>query len=148
MPIMDGLEATRRIRQYPGGMDTAIIALTASALNDDRRVVMESGVNDFLSKPCGEEELLQKIQACLNLSYLYEGTEAADAVAIEDLRQGVPAGLVGALQLAIQNGDKGRLDQLIEQIGEQNGPVSDALKDLADRYEYEALTRLLEGAAV
>jgi hypothetical protein len=52
------------------------------------------------------------------------------------------------LQLAIRNGEKDRLDQLIEQVGEQNVAISQVLKDLAERYDYEALTHLLEGAAV
>jgi PAS domain S-box-containing protein len=158
MPVMDGVEATRRIRQHPGGTETAIIALTASAMDEDRRAIMQSGVNDFVSKPCQEHELLQKMQACLNLSYLYDGTEAPrndsgaalgsdpKSAAIEDLLQELPPDFARDLQLAIQNGDKGRLDQLIEQVGERDVAVSNALKDLADRYEYDALSRLLEGA--
>jgi PAS domain S-box-containing protein len=158
MPVMDGLEATRRIRQHPGGTEIAIIALTASALNDDRHAIMQSGVNDFLSKPCQEDELLQKMQACLNITYLYDDAAAprndsganagsgSKSAAIQDLLQEMPPELARDLQLAIQNGDKGRLDQLIEQVGEWDVAISHALKDLADRYEYDALTRLLEGA--
>jgi CheY-like chemotaxis protein len=160
MPVMDGLEATRRIRQHPGGTETAIIALTASALDEDRRTIMQSGVNDFLAKPCPENELLQKIQGCLNLSYLYDDTEAPrndsganpgsdpKSAASLDALQELPPELARDLQVAIRNGDKGRLDQLIEQVGERDVVVSNALKDLADRYDYDALTHLLEGAAL
>src|SRR3569623_1376371 len=52
MPVMDGLETTRRIRSLPRGQETAIIALTASAMEENRRAAMESGVNDFLSNAC------------------------------------------------------------------------------------------------
>jgi archaellum component FlaC len=62
--------------------------------------------------------------------------------------EALPPELVGDLQLAIRNGEKDRLDRLIEQVGEQNAAVSQALKDLAERYDYEALAHLLEGAAV
>src|SRR6202035_763644 len=75
MPVIDGLEATRRIRQQPGGTETVIIALTASSMHEDRCVVMQSGVTDFLSKTCQEDELLEKMQTHLNLSYLYDGTQ-------------------------------------------------------------------------
>ncbi|HXB73850.1 MAG TPA: response regulator [Candidatus Acidoferrales bacterium] len=159
MPVMDGLEATRRIRQHEGGAEPVIIALTASAMSDDRRVVMQSGVNDFLSKPCQEDELLQKMQAHLKLSYLYDGTlydgteaprnDSGAALGSDPISvpvQELPAELAGDLRLAIGNGDKGRLDQLIEQVGERDSALSLALKNLADRYEYDALTYLLEGA--
>jgi PAS domain S-box-containing protein len=161
MPVMDGLEATRTIRQRRGGAETVIVALTASAMYEDMLVVMQSGVNDFLSKPCQEDELLQKMKVHLNLSYLYGGAEAlrndsgtapgsgpkpvsdSKSMSIEDL----PPELVGDLQLAIRNGEKDSLDRLIERVGERNVAVSQALKDLADRYDYEAIEHLLEGAA-
>jgi PAS domain S-box-containing protein len=156
MPVIDGLEATRRIRQEPGGTDTVIIALTASAMHEDRSVIMQNGANDFLSKPCQEDELLEKMQTHLKLGYLYDHTEAPrnDSVAARGSdpksapMQELPPELVGDLQLAIRNGEKDRLDQLIEQVGERNVVISRALKNLADSYDYDALTHLLEGAAL
>jgi PAS domain S-box-containing protein len=79
MPGMDGLEATRRIKADPRGKDTAIIALTASVMDDDRRAVSLSGADDFLAKPCHEDELLEKIRALLNIAYDYEEMAHAEA---------------------------------------------------------------------
>jgi PAS domain S-box-containing protein len=156
MPVMDGLEATRRIREQPGGAATTIIALTASALDEDRREAMKRGINDYLSKPCQEDELLRKIQAHLNLRYLYDdvgeswrdtgdipGSDSGSAAVRE-----LPPALIGNLRLAILNGEKDRLDQLIEQAGEWNAAASHALKNLADKYDYDALARLLEEVEV
>jgi PAS domain S-box-containing protein len=155
MPIMDGLEATRRIRLQPGGAETVIIALTASALDEDRRVVMQSTMNDYLPKPCPEDELLEKIRAQLNLSYDYDDTEtprsgSSGAASGSNLtsvtNQELPLELAADLQVAIRNGEKEQLDRLIEQTGEWNTLVSLALKDLADKYDYDGLIHLLEGS--
>ncbi|MCC5877092.1 MAG: response regulator, partial [Candidatus Sumerlaeia bacterium] len=53
MPVMNGIEATRRIRDYEGGSTrhTPIIALTANAMAEDRQACFEAGMDDFLPKP-------------------------------------------------------------------------------------------------
>jgi signal transduction histidine kinase/ActR/RegA family two-component response regulator len=61
MPIMDGLEATRRIRQLPGGQEIPIIAMTANAFAEDKRACLESGMDDFLAKPVGPDILFDKL---------------------------------------------------------------------------------------
>jgi two-component system CheB/CheR fusion protein len=59
MPVMDGLEATRRIRSSPDGRISAtkVVALTAYAMPEDRERVFEAGVDDLISKPIEIEEL-------------------------------------------------------------------------------------------
>ncbi len=71
MPVMDGLAATRVIRSTQSQKETVIIALTAGALDDDRQAVLRSGADDFISKPCREDDLLEKIARHLKLSYEY-----------------------------------------------------------------------------
>ena len=59
MPEMDGLEATRRIRELPSrsGRRPWIVAMTASAMDSDRQAAMDSGMDDFVGKPVRVEEL-------------------------------------------------------------------------------------------
>jgi CheY-like chemotaxis protein len=57
MPEMDGLEATRRIRERTGGVRPQIIAMTANAMSGDRELCLEAGMNDYISKPVRESDL-------------------------------------------------------------------------------------------
>ncbi len=65
LPIVDGYEATRRLRQLPQGRDLPIIALTANALQGDRERCLEAGMNDYLAKPFKRNELQQILQRWL-----------------------------------------------------------------------------------
>jgi len=154
MPVMNGLEATRRIKADPRGKDTVIVALTASAMAEDRRSAAESGADDFLSKPCREEDLLEKMRALLNITYDYE--EQSDAEAGADV--GVPAlgaaglgqlppALIEELRNATFSGNVRRLNELILNIRQTaDAGSANVLQQLADRYEYDALMQLLEEA--
>ena len=71
MPVMDGHEAIRRIRAMPGGKEPKIIAVTASAMDDNRQELMEIGADDFIGKPFREAELFHKIHAHVGVEYEY-----------------------------------------------------------------------------
>jgi len=153
MPVMDGLEATRRIKAEPRGKETIIVALTASAMDDDRRAAFQSGADDFQGKPCREDELLEKIRTLLNVAYDYEelsatGGEAVGGVAaLSAVLSQLPLQLVEELQKATTMGNKKLLDKLILRVPEAaDAKSAQALQELADRYDYDALTRLLEEA--
>ena len=61
MPVMDGYEATKKIKQSPQGQGTVIIALTASTWEEKREGILAAGCDDFLSKPFEEKVLMDKI---------------------------------------------------------------------------------------
>jgi PAS domain S-box-containing protein len=71
MPVMDGHEAIRRIRALPAGEQSKIIAVTASAMDENRKELMEIGADDFISKPFREAELFQKIHVHVGMEYVY-----------------------------------------------------------------------------
>jgi CheY-like chemotaxis protein len=62
MPGVDGLEATRRIRQLPAGRSTVpVIAITAQALAGDEQRCIDAGMNDYITKPIDRARLLSKL---------------------------------------------------------------------------------------
>ncbi len=65
MPVMDGLEATRRIRQIPALRALPIIAMTANAMKTDVQACLSAGMNDFVSKPIERGALVQSLRRWL-----------------------------------------------------------------------------------
>ncbi|MGR8931550.1 MAG: transporter substrate-binding domain-containing protein, partial [Gammaproteobacteria bacterium] len=61
MPVMDGYEATRQIRQLPRFGDLPILAMTANAMAGDREKVLAAGMNDHIAKPINVTELFQTL---------------------------------------------------------------------------------------
>ena len=156
MPIMDGYEACRDIKATDEGRRTAVVAVTASAFDDTQQRVFQAGVDAYLRKPFQEHELFEVIRTCLPVQYLYEGDTAAPVVmpaCAETLGSaGVAAGmaalppdLVEALRQATNRADLHRLRGLIREVEKRSPQVAAHLLELANRYQYVALNRLLEG---
>jgi len=153
MPLLDGLEATRLIKARPEGRSTAIVILTASALDEDRRMVAASPADGFLAKPCRAEDLFDKMRALLDIDYEYEedNGEGEAGGSLPVLHAGtlkdLPLPLAEDLRTATLTGNKRRLDQLIGQVRESaDVAAANTLQQLANRYDYDVLTQMLEEA--
>jgi CheY-like chemotaxis protein len=66
MPIMDGLEATRRIRMLPGGKKVTIIAMTANVFKEDIDRCKDAGMDDHIGKPINYDDLFKKLRVIFN----------------------------------------------------------------------------------
>ena len=62
MPVMNGFEATRRIRQIEEYKETPIVALTAFAMKGDREKCLDAGATDYIPKPIDSQEFIQKVK--------------------------------------------------------------------------------------
>lgn len=72
MPMLDGFEMTRRLRQISTLKNTIVIASSASVLTQDQAKSLEAGCDDFLPKPIEVEKLLMRLQKFLKLEWIYE----------------------------------------------------------------------------
>jgi PAS domain S-box-containing protein len=156
MPIMDGYEACRDLKATDEGRKTSVVAVTASAFDDTRQGVFEAGVDAYLRKPFKEHELFEVIRTCLPVQYIYEGDAASPGLAPagqetlgpDAIATGIaalPPDLVAAMRQATVCADLRRLRDLIREVEKSSPQVAAHLLDLANRYQYVALSRLLEG---
>ena len=147
MPGMGGLEAIRRLRALAPGKRIPIIAVSASAFEDDRRQALSAGASDFLSKPFREHELLEKVRAILGIEYLYlaksshpndesGGPEAASTVSS---RLPLPAATVEQLRHAANSADYERLLELLDALASTDPESAAALRKLVEQFDYPAL---------
>ncbi|WP_293350370.1 MULTISPECIES: PAS domain S-box protein [unclassified Microcoleus] len=72
MPVMDGWEATRRLRQLPELKDAVILALSASVYETTRQKSILAGCDNFVTKPIQTNDLLELLRLHLRLEWIYE----------------------------------------------------------------------------
>ena len=143
MPVMDGHEATRRIKATPQGQQTIIIALTASAFEDERERVLVEGCDDFVRKPFREDEIVDRLVQHLGVRFVYEG--AADEQAKPQQPQetldlaGLPVAWLADLRQAAIEADADHIAALAEQIREQRPAQASALVELVSNFDYDAI---------
>jgi len=150
MPVMDGYEATRRIKSTHKGKDVPVIAVTASVFEDKRKDVISAGLDEYLRKPFRPEELFAVLKNVLDIEYVYSDSSetrqkksAKKQITAEDISS-LPEKLVTGMKEAVENGDTAKLKDYISIVEEIDPEVGGGLKLLADRYNYDKLLKLLE----
>ncbi len=152
MPIMDGHEATRRIKAEARS-GVKIIALTAHAFEEDRTRILAAGCDGFIRKPFKEHEILEAMREHLGVRYIYEtGDFRSEAGAMaehpEDLSTDALAALdpelPTALKQAIIHGSPDRITRVIEKIRESDPTLADALEKRANGFEYVRILAMIQ----
>ena len=156
MPVMDGYEATKQIKAQLQGQATVIIALTASAFEEERRGVLAAGCDDFMRKPFREQVLFDKIGQHLGVEYVFDTTQQADSSASSDVSEGdststlkdhlaqMPVDWIDQLgQAAVECSDDMILD-LIEQIPQEQAPLAITLREYAEGFLFEKISELTQ----
>ncbi|MDM8542931.1 cache domain-containing protein [Desulfococcaceae bacterium HSG9] len=152
MPVMDGEEATQQIKSTTKGQATAVIALTASVLDEERSVVLSAGCDDFVRKPFREAEIFDAMHKHIGVRYIYEELPENPEVTTDDdvltpeALSGMPAHLLKRFHQAVINLDMELIESLADRFREQNAALADALEESASNFEYDRLTKSVEEA--
>jgi PAS domain S-box-containing protein len=152
MPGMDGLAAIRRLRANEPQRRIPIIAVSASAFEDDRRLALAAGASDFLGKPFREHDLLEKLRAGLGLEYVYlawtpheagEPGGPGDALAGSG-RRPLPVETARRLRLAADSADYDRIIEILDAMASTAPETAAALRRIAERFDYPGLLERIE----
>lgn len=152
MPVINGYIATQQIRATEAGKNVIIIALTASAFEEDRYASIQAGCNDYLAKPFTETALFDKMARYLGVRYLYSPESTSDlhrpSLAPQPLTpqnlQVMPSNWIQQMHEAALDLNDAKIYELIDQIPQKQQPLADSLKYLVDNFQLEAIATLTE----
>jgi signal transduction histidine kinase/CheY-like chemotaxis protein len=149
MPIMNGYDATQRIKSHSEGQSTVVIALTASTLEEEKAVVLAAGCNDFTRKPFSESTIFDKMAQYLDVRYIYETPEvekSSNALPIVKLTpeqiEGMPEDWWLLLSDAAAVIDSHRIAQLVAQIPEEHHTLAQFIQNQVDNFDFDRLMSL------
>lgn len=146
MPVMDGLEAARRIRKLPGGSEVKIVAVTASAFQEQRAEMLEAGMDDFVRKPYRSSEIYDCLSRQLGVSYVYDGASetAGEPITLtHEMMRVLPEALRTELAGALESLEGERIDQAIRRVGEYDNALQQMLARLVATYDYPVILKAL-----
>jgi CheY-like chemotaxis protein len=148
MPVMDGLEATRRIKSTRAGTETRIIAITAHAYEEERREILAAGCDDVIRKPYHDIEILDALTKHLGVRFLYEGERLTPAVtqldvaALADLSDD----LLKAWEQALSRIDLEAVEQAITATFAHDPGLAEALAAEARGIQFVRILRMVRAA--
>lgn len=157
MPVMDGYEATQKIKAQLKGQATVIIALTASVFEQEKAEVLSSGCNDFVHKPFQSAVIFEKLIQYLGVRYVYENDVNQNKASIpsQPLKELQAEAVIGSLAsmpiewLATFNeaavvAKAEPILQLIEQIPQTQTALAEALVELVNNFHWDRIQNLVQ----
>ncbi len=150
MPVMDGYEATKYIKSTTKGNATAIIALTASVLEEEKAIVLSAGCDDFVCKPFKESTIFAVLTKHLGVKYIYEQSlqEDNNSDRLESVLTSTDLAVMSdqwrsQLREASLEADSNRVAKLIQEIFNQESYLVKVLEKYTRQYKFDEIVELL-----
>ncbi|MDJ0676201.1 MAG: ATP-binding protein [Calothrix sp. MO_167.B42] len=148
MAVMDGYAATRHIKAKSANNQTVVIALTASAFEEQQSEIFAAGCDDLVRKPFREEVIFEKMSQYLGVEYIYESDSGESEqklpvnstieLTVEELHIMSPQWIASLHQAALEV-DADLVLQIIEQIPPQHQTLAEKLTQLTLQYDFDAI---------
>ena len=148
MPDLDGLEATRRLRDDPRTAHIPVIAVTASAFGDTRKAAREAGCTDYLPKPVRAEVLYSILHDRLGARFVLDQESPTPNVALPDDKR--RAAIAARLMEALAIGAVTDIETLAQELAEGDGreqALGLQLARMAGEFDFDGLTALARALA-
>lgn len=146
MPVTDGMETTRAIRQLPGGKDVKIVAVTASALVEQRMEMLNAGMDDFINKPYRFNEIYHCLSQLLGVKYLYAKQSSPETTLplTASMMAVLPPALRREFREALESLEEESINAVIQQVAAYDVDLQHRLSRLADNYNYPVILKALD----
>jgi len=152
MPVMDGLEAARRIKASEAGAATRIVALTAHALEKERVEILQAGCDEVIRKPYRDKEIFAALVKHLGVRLCY--AEEGPAPSTQEPDELAPQRLVGiapeqleALREAAVLLDRECCLGVVALIADQDHALGRSLRNLVEQMQYKKILALLDATS-
>jgi signal transduction histidine kinase/CheY-like chemotaxis protein len=147
MPIMDGFEASRQIKQILGLKEIVIIAASASVFKEHQQKSLKAGCNDFIEKPIHNDKLLKLLGNYLNLKWIYEeiSDNVADKPENQPLLMTLSAEQASQLSYLTMIGDIEGILEFSDQLKQSDVqliPFANKIRELANHFNITQLKKL------
>lgn len=150
MPVMDGYEATKYIKSTTKGNATAVIALTASVLEEEKAIVLSAGCDDFLRKPFAEHTIFDALAKHLGVKYILAETtspslnEQAESVLTSQHLTCMPQEWITQLYEAALEANTKLALPLLAEIPQTETCLIQSLTKLVSQFQFEQILDLAE----
>jgi signal transduction histidine kinase/ActR/RegA family two-component response regulator len=149
MPVMDGMEATQRIRKLEGGQDVRIVTLSASVFKQDREDLIKAGADDFITKPIRFSEIFGCMENQLGIRFIYDQSHAVEP---DSLPRGLDykalAGLSGTIRAdlatALTSLDSSRISAALASVTQADPGLAADLGRNIEAFQYTAILDALQ----
>jgi len=152
MPVMDGYQATAKIRSLPGGDTVKIVAITASAFKEQRQSILEAGCDEVVYKPFQAHEIFETIREQLGVHYIYEeeidkppssAEKVIDIALAKEMAASLPEQLHNELEQTAIALDMEKTYEVLERIAEMQPKLADMLRMRVEEMDFSAIRRVL-----